>query len=139
VRIHAITPERKHETVYNLSVANTRTFFVGEEGVLVHNNYCTKTGVKRDSRKHWREQQGRSDLSEENLKRIRGQKSPKVDDQWISHHPEHAPYKGETIEVHHVNYGTEVREMPTTLHRGPGNYKENHPLVKNVRRVSIHI
>ena len=37
VRIKTITTEHKHETVYNLSVANTHTFFVGEEGVLVHN------------------------------------------------------------------------------------------------------
>lgn len=37
VRITNITTEHKHETVYNLSVANTHTFFVGEEGVLVHN------------------------------------------------------------------------------------------------------
>jgi hypothetical protein len=40
VRIKTITTEHKHETVYNLSVANTHTFFVGEEGVLVHNTNC---------------------------------------------------------------------------------------------------
>ncbi|NOZ10170.1 MAG: hypothetical protein GXP09_03880 [Gammaproteobacteria bacterium] len=37
VKVRQITREKRHEKVYNLAVANTHTFYVGEEGVLVHN------------------------------------------------------------------------------------------------------
>lgn len=37
VPIRHITRDQRHETVYNLSVANANTFFVGTDKVLVHN------------------------------------------------------------------------------------------------------
>jgi RHS repeat-associated protein len=40
VTIKSISSTTKHTRVYNLTVANAHTFYVGEEGVLVHN--CNK-------------------------------------------------------------------------------------------------
>ena len=37
ITITNISIETKHQTTYNLEVANAHTFFVGENGVLVHN------------------------------------------------------------------------------------------------------
>ena len=39
ITITNITVETKHQTTYNLEVANAHTFFVGEDGVLVHNGF----------------------------------------------------------------------------------------------------
>ncbi|WP_407695882.1 RHS repeat-associated core domain-containing protein [Shewanella sedimentimangrovi] len=44
LHIRAITTETRTETVYNLSVANANTFFVGQDRVLVHN---AKKGCKK--------------------------------------------------------------------------------------------
>lgn len=38
ITITNISIETKHQTTYNLEVANAHTFFVGEDGVLVHNS-----------------------------------------------------------------------------------------------------
>ena len=35
----------KNQTVYNLDVAENRDFFVGQQGVLVHDSNFVKTGV----------------------------------------------------------------------------------------------
>ena len=45
VKIASIKTETRHERVYNLSVENTSTYFIGEEGVLVHNAKKGKGGV----------------------------------------------------------------------------------------------
>nr|WP_237158887.1 RHS repeat-associated core domain-containing protein [Shewanella khirikhana] len=59
LHIRAITTEFRTETVYNLSVANANTFFVGKDKVLVHNakkgckfdaKPCPKAGKPRDSK-----------------------------------------------------------------------------------------
>lgn len=50
--IEAIHHERKTLPVYNLEVANAHTFFVGEEGVAVHNGRCTPAMRKAWSRLH---------------------------------------------------------------------------------------
>lgn len=46
VKIKAIEREERHETVYNLTVANTHTYYVGEDGVLVHNAGCSNFFAK---------------------------------------------------------------------------------------------
>ncbi|MCE9686259.1 RHS domain-containing protein [Shewanella sp. AS16] len=43
--IAAIESERRFETVYNLSVANANTYFIGKDKVLVHNAKKGKCGI----------------------------------------------------------------------------------------------
>ena len=53
ITITNITVETKHQTTYNLEVANAHTFFVGEDGVLVHNGKgCKIVEVVVDSTKY---------------------------------------------------------------------------------------
>jgi len=53
VVIEEISTQVRHEKVYNLTVANAHTYFVGEDGVLVHNNekyeYCDIDNAKRQA------------------------------------------------------------------------------------------
>jgi HNH/Endo VII superfamily nuclease toxin with a HHH motif len=45
-----------------------------------------------------------------------GNTLPVVDDTWIRFHPEHAKYKGEPLEHHHVGQGSRAVPMPRKLH-----------------------
>ena len=54
VTIAAISEEEVQIAVFNIEVANAHTYFVGEEGTLVHNGKCN-IGVKHPSRKRARE------------------------------------------------------------------------------------
>jgi len=53
--------------------------------------------------------------------------APKVDDVWLKSFPEHADYKWNTIEHHHVDEGRWVIPLPEKLHRLDGNYRKWHP------------
>ncbi|MCP3928106.1 MAG: hypothetical protein GY705_03285, partial [Bacteroidetes bacterium] len=48
MKVSSIAIEERVETVYNLTVANTRTFFVGVDGVLVHNVNCNKKSGRNE-------------------------------------------------------------------------------------------
>ncbi len=48
ITITNITVETKHQTTYNLEVANAHTFFALEDGVLVHNQKCRADRKKND-------------------------------------------------------------------------------------------
>lgn len=43
--------------------------------------------------------------------------SPQVDDVWLEHFPEHAPYAGEILEHHHLDQGPIAIPLPETVHR----------------------
>lgn len=60
VRIKDIRREARNEAVYNLSVANTHTYYVGEDGVLVHNAKCYRRKFDKS-----REQEGKPPLPPE--------------------------------------------------------------------------
>lgn len=46
ISIAKIKREQRTETVYNLSVANSNTYFIGEDKVLVHNAKCVTSRAK---------------------------------------------------------------------------------------------
>jgi hypothetical protein len=84
----------------------------------------TATGEIRDQRQFWGEwsQRHPETLSNSNQYRVNNGISPKVDNTWTQHYPEHAPYKGQTIEHHHYNQGNVAIPLPWEVHRGAGNY-----------------
>ena len=50
VEVTEVTFEDRHETVYNMEVADYHTYYVGEDGVWVHNRYGKQgTGIEGDS------------------------------------------------------------------------------------------
>ncbi len=70
--------------------------------------------------KQWAETYGDT-LSPANKAAIKAGRSPVVDEQWIKTFPEHAPYKGETIIHHHLDYGPNAIPLPETVHsKQPG-------------------
>ncbi|MDB5339642.1 MAG: outer rane adhesin like protein [Planctomycetaceae bacterium] len=93
---------------------DTSTFKSGEP---------TLYGGIRNPKAFWREWKGTygNTLSEANGLAVKAGRSPVVDDQWIKQFPEHAPYKGETLIHHHLDYGPKAIPLPDTLHsRQPG-------------------
>ncbi|WP_219818982.1 RHS repeat-associated core domain-containing protein, partial [Lysinibacillus sphaericus] len=46
--------------------------------------------------------------------------SPRIDDEWIKHFPEHAGYKGNVLIHHHVNFGRYAIPVPGETHVGSG-------------------
>ncbi|MBN2259764.1 MAG: hypothetical protein JW702_04430 [Clostridiales bacterium] len=46
--------------------------------------------------------------------------SPRIDDEWIRVFPEHAPYKGDVIIHHHVDFGQYAIPVPGGTHVGSG-------------------
>jgi hypothetical protein len=144
LRVASGTWLSQRQTVYNFEVEDFHTYFVGEAGAWVHNTCAadpravnrvapkkgprkTKAGTPRKSAPtHWKKNKNRPDISPENRKLIDERRSPKVDEQWTKFHPEDAPFKGDTIELHHVDYGPELKELPQARHRGRGYYKDWH-------------
>ncbi|WP_199590167.1 hypothetical protein [Bremerella cremea] len=44
--------------------------------------------------------------------------SPRIDDEWIKVFPEHAPFKGDVIIHHHVDFGRYAIPVPRKTHVG---------------------
>jgi len=122
--------------VFNFEVEDYHTYFVSQDlasaPIFVH-NACrtTKTGTpRRPLSQHWKAQlnTGRTDLSPTNIRNINNRRSPRVDPDWVNNgHPGDSQWMGQTIELHHINYGPNLQEIPMTPHRGKGFYKLNHP------------
>jgi hypothetical protein len=92
---------------------------------------ATERGGVRNRSQFWRDwlNQKPETLSPSNRYRIeslmnpanpRVGPSPTVDDTWISHFPEHAPFKGEVIIHHHVEQGRYAIPVPAPTHVGSG-------------------
>ena len=94
------------EAVYNFEVEGVHTYFVGANGVLVHNRGPCKL-------------------------KVLGGKIPRSELKYRPSYRGGAPYglDGKGIELHHPNAQKplEVREMGRDSHRGKGNKKQNHP------------
>ena len=58
IQVDGIRYETKVLTTYNLEVANAHTFFVGEDGVLVHNGGECKFATSRQARRETMRNQG---------------------------------------------------------------------------------
>jgi hypothetical protein len=86
----------------------------------------TSKGGIRNTKEFWQQWQRLrpESLSKSNRYLIENydklQKSPKIDDAWIKVFPEHAPYKGDTIIHHHVDFGKYAIPVPRQTHRGSG-------------------
>ena len=99
---------------------------IAGKGPMAINTSLFKTGEPtlyggiRNAKAFWKEWLGKykHTLSKENIANItsRNPKSPIVDDVWIEHFPEHAPYKGEIIVHHHLDYGAIAIPLPYTVH-----------------------
>lgn len=84
---------------------------------------ATLKGGVRNPKSFWHEwSKGYGDtLSDANKAAIKAGRSPVVDDKWIQHFPEHAPYKGETLIHHHLDYGPKAIPLPDSVHsKQPG-------------------
>jgi hypothetical protein len=55
-------------------------------------------------------------LSPENVARVIDRRAPIVDDAWLEFHPQHAAYRYEILEHHHVGQGTRAVPLPEGLH-----------------------
>ncbi|MFI8835042.1 DUF4157 domain-containing protein [Streptomyces afghaniensis] len=80
----------------------------------------SQLGYLRDSQlfwQRWRDHYGTGGaLSRSNLDAIAHGRSPVVDDVWVSRYPEHAAYKGQVLEHHHVGQGALATPVPHDLH-----------------------
>lgn len=134
--------------VFNLEVEQEHVYFVGEDGVLVHNSYTsaannaparisntTRTGTVRTNPADWRATRDLWDevgygevLSDANRARIAAGRTPVVDDAWIAIHPEDAGLVGERISMHHVQGLPITVPLPASRHLDahmPGGYRYN--------------
>ncbi|MFT8352939.1 RHS repeat-associated core domain-containing protein, partial [Clostridium saccharoperbutylacetonicum] len=59
-------------------------------------------------------------FSEENLKKIRENKIPRIDDQYLEHFPQYKEYKDQVLRHHHVGEGGQAYAIPNSLHIGYG-------------------
>ena len=83
----------------------------------------TANGGIRDNKQFWKEwlKLNPDTISSSNRHKIEVlELSPKIDNQWIQHYPDHAPYKGETIIHHHVDQGAHAIPVPQGTHIGSG-------------------
>ena len=85
---------------------------------------ATKKGIKRDKKLFWQKykQKFLHHLSAKNLLRIKKGKSPVVDKKWIKYHKDHKPFRGQTIEHHHLGHGKFAVPLPVGLHRLKKNF-----------------
>jgi hypothetical protein len=78
-------------------------------------------GYLRDSKYFWEHYVSNKNwavhLSRDNQTLISSGDSPIVDDTWIRHNPQHAPYKGDKLIHHHIGQGSRTVAIPETLHR----------------------
>lgn len=82
----------------------------------------TKNGGIRNSKEFWRRwaDQNPETLSPANKSRVKEGISPKVDEQWAQHFPEHVKHNGDTIVHHHVDQGRYAIPVPESAHKGSG-------------------
>jgi HNH/Endo VII superfamily nuclease toxin with a HHH motif/PPE family len=89
----------------------------------------TANGGVRDAKQFWKtwstEQQ--QTLSQANRDLIATRKAPVVDDEWLKHYPEHAPWKGKPLVHHHVDQGKVAIPLPEPLHRFKPHFRIWHP------------
>jgi hypothetical protein len=78
-------------------------------------------GYLRDHEYFWKQYVANKNwavhLSRDNQMLISSGAPPIVNDTWISHHPQHAPYKGDKLVHHHIGQGSRTVAIPETLHR----------------------
>jgi hypothetical protein len=130
VTIAEVQHEERMLPMFNLEVANAHTYFVGEDGELVHNAACDRVARLRKEFEskvkpaYWKEK-ARSNpagYSPDDLAKMRRGKPPMGSD-------------GHPMELHHnqslENMGSNdfsnLREMTRTDHRLGDNYRLNHP------------
>jgi RHS repeat-associated protein len=135
-RVIRLDLRTSEERVYNLSVTDAHTFYVGEEGYLAHNcaNW-TRLGVPRRNPTAWRklrdlwDESGYGDaLSPRNRDLIAKGRTPVVDDAWIRTFPGDAALKGEQITMHHIGGGPVTVPLPRSRHvdaHMPGGFRTN--------------
>jgi len=99
----AFTKQTTVVPVYNLEVASAHTFFVGEKGVLVHNQNC-KCRISPEKILSPPIERGKAPIGMDN----------------------------QPIELHHLD-GDTVIEMTQEDHRGKGNYNKNHDRKKLIK------
>ncbi|QDU73730.1 hypothetical protein Pan97_07290 [Bremerella volcania] len=96
---------------------DTKTFTAGE---------ITSKGGIRNTKEFWQQWQ---DLRPESLSKSNRylienydklKVSPRIDDEWIKVFPEHAPFKGDVIIHHHVDFGQYAIPVPGKTHVGSG-------------------
>lgn len=77
IRIQKTTTENRTERVYNLTVANSHTFYVGKDGVLVHNaKKCHGAGRSFKKYGHARSEHGAQRPAQQLKDRARGTGDP---------------------------------------------------------------
>jgi len=79
----------------------------------------TKNGGIRERIQFWKEWQTRypETLSEANKAIIKGDRAPRIDATWCKYFPDQAPYMGEKLIHHHINYGAKAIPLPEPFHR----------------------
>ena len=79
----------------------------------------TKLGETKNAPAFWKEWDKKypGTLSEGNLSRMGERISPKVDEHWLQHFPEHQRYLGHKLEHHHLDHGNLTVPLPEPLHR----------------------
>lgn len=79
----------------------------------------TVKGIPRNGPWFWRRvlKSNPEMFSKGNKFRINHSHSPKVDEVWIQHNPEHAPYKGDKLIHHHIKQGKLATPLPQQVHR----------------------
>jgi hypothetical protein len=79
----------------------------------------TKNGGLRDRTQYWEEYSRKypDHISSSNAYRINElDLSPHVDTQWTNYFPDHAPYMGEPLIHHHLDYGPIAIPLPEAVH-----------------------
>lgn len=86
----------------------------------------TREGSARNAKQFWKlwTEKYPNTMSMENISLINNKShfiSPKVDEQWIKHFPEHRTHQNDTLVHHHIDYGNTITALPDKLHRtNPG-------------------
>jgi hypothetical protein len=95
----------------------------------------SELGYLRDHRRFWQAWKERYEhlgaLSKENIELIEKGKAPIVDEVWIQRYPQHAAYKGQILEHHHIGQGATAVPVPKHLHDA---YSAVHPRRQTVAR-----
>ncbi len=88
----------------------------------------TSNGGIRNRTAFWKQwaNQYPDTMSDNNLQMIKNG-SPVVDDIWLQTFPEHAPYAGETLVHHHLDYGPMAIPLPFSVHSLVPGFKIWHP------------
>jgi filamentous hemagglutinin len=145
--VESVSYTGRTETVYNLTVEGAESYFVGEAGVLAHNNPAclvtgaapaansTRLGVPRTNTADWRQLRDLWDrtgdgeiLSEANRSAIAKGRTPVVDDAWIEYFPGDKALRGEKIPMHHIGGLPITVPLPASRHLDahmPGGFRIN--------------